>query len=388
MTNLQQYKLILFFGFALFAMFFGSGNLVFPLQIGSVSYEHWFISFLGLLFTGILLPFLGLFVIKLHKGNYSDFFGEAGKIAKIVLPLITLSLLGSFGVVPRCITVAYGGTNYALPNVTLLLFSGVFCICAFLCGLRENVMLKLLGKWMSPVLIGLLLLLIFLGVISDDVSVVSVNNIISKSKPEESFINGFLTGYQTMDLFAAFFFSSLVFKQVEEKLKIKKNDKEILIFAVKSSFIGCVLIATIYVGFVFLGAKYHAILQNISPENMLPTIAKNVMGEAAAWFIAMAMIFSCFTTAIALNGIYAKYLHKTLKLNEKSFPVTLFITTLISFVISLLDFRGITMFLGPVLGVLYPGIIILTCLTILTKGKYAKAKSFIFWGITLIMIFI
>ncbi len=77
------------YGFAIFAMFFGSGNLVFPLQIGQIAGSHWFIAFIGLLITGILLPFLGLFVIKLHRGNIHAFFNEAGPVAGIILPLFT-----------------------------------------------------------------------------------------------------------------------------------------------------------------------------------------------------------------------------------------------------------------------------------------------------------
>ena len=65
---MQQYKLIATYGFAIFTMFFGSGNLVFPLSIGYYSANSWLLGFLGLLLTGVVLPFLGLFVIKLHKG--------------------------------------------------------------------------------------------------------------------------------------------------------------------------------------------------------------------------------------------------------------------------------------------------------------------------------
>ena len=55
---------ILIYGFSIFTMFFGSGNLVFPLQIGYQSGSHWLAGFAGLFLTGIVLPFMGLFVIK------------------------------------------------------------------------------------------------------------------------------------------------------------------------------------------------------------------------------------------------------------------------------------------------------------------------------------
>jgi LIVCS family branched-chain amino acid:cation transporter len=55
---MQQYKSVLVYGFAIFAMFFGSGNLVFPIQIGYLAGSNWFFGFLGLLITGILLPIM------------------------------------------------------------------------------------------------------------------------------------------------------------------------------------------------------------------------------------------------------------------------------------------------------------------------------------------
>lgn len=71
---MKRYAHTFIYGFAIFSMFFGSGNLVFPLQIGQYSAQYWLLGFLGLFITGILLPFLGLFVIKLHRGSYNAFF--------------------------------------------------------------------------------------------------------------------------------------------------------------------------------------------------------------------------------------------------------------------------------------------------------------------------
>lgn len=198
---MQYYKSILIYSFAIFAMFFGSGNLVFPLQIGLAAGNHWVSGFLGLLVTGIFLPFLGLFVIKLYQGNYRHFFGEAGKIAGIGLPLLMLALLGSFGVVPRCITVAYGSIHFLYPSLALTLFSLFFCAITYLVCLNDKIMVNLLGKWMSPALLAILITLII-------VAIIKVPNVSDLSLPlptSNAFTYGFYAGYQTMDLFAAFF---------------------------------------------------------------------------------------------------------------------------------------------------------------------------------------
>jgi LIVCS family branched-chain amino acid:cation transporter len=79
-------------GFSIFAMFFGSGNLVFPMQIGSICLNHWAVGFLGLLVSGIIIPFAGVFAIKRYQGSYDRFFKELGFGANIIIPFILLSL--------------------------------------------------------------------------------------------------------------------------------------------------------------------------------------------------------------------------------------------------------------------------------------------------------
>lgn len=364
---------ILIYGFAIFAMFFGSGNLVFPLQIGASSGSHWLIGFFGLFLTGIALPFLGLFVIKLHKGNYYRFFNGAGKLAKIALPLFTLSLLGSFGVVPRCIAVAHGGLSYIFPEISLLPFSILFCAITFYFCLKDQRMITILGKWMSPVLLVSLIALIIFGIIqSDSPKAVTSSN--------TAFFNGFMTGYQTMDLFAAFFFSALIFKQISARLPKDTCDKQILKFAVLPSIIGSLMLAFIYLGFVYLGS--HHPLATIAPELMLPAIANEVMGPSATLVIAIAMIFSCLTTAVALNNIYARYLCDALSLGENRFTYILIATTACAFIISLLNFKGIAAFIAPALELSYPGLIALTIASIFLP--YARRiKIILFWSITL-----
>lgn len=367
MKNCHQ---IFIYGFALFAMFFGSGNLVFPLQIGHFSGQYWLFGFMGLLLTGIFLPFLGLAVIKIHRGNYLAFFNEAGKFAGFFLPLFTLSLLGAFGVVPRCITVAHGGISDILPNFSLTLFSLIFCFIMYLLCLNEKNIISALGKWLSPILVLALLTLIYMGIKNAS----PIDQTIIKT-PFKSLKNGFSIGYQTMDLFAAFFFSALVLGQME-KNSIKKVNNTLA-----PSIIGATLLSIIYLGLVFLGAHYGFVISDLSPEQFLPAIARYTMGQSATWLIAIAMIFSCLTTAIALNNIYANYLCNLFNLDNKKFPIMLLFITLISFIVSLRDFSGIAAFLAPALEVSYPGIIALTIFSIFTK-EFKKLKWLVFYTIS------
>lgn len=377
---MQQFKSILTYGFALFAMFFGSGNLVFPIKIGQASGNYWLLGCLGLFITGIILPFLGLFVVKLHRGNYNSFFAEAGSIAKVILPLFTLSLLGSFGVVPRCVTVAYGGMSYIIPTISLEMFSGAFCIITFLMCLKDQYMIHIIGKWMSPLLLVILVILISLGITHANPLI--LNHI----SPTQAFYNGFLTGYQTMDLFAAFFFSSIIFTQIQKVLPPTAAAKDILRFSIKPCFFGVALLSLVYSGFVFLGAHFSDLIENVEPEFMLSVIAAHTLGNSGALFVAIAIMLSCLTTAVALNNIYARYLCNLLRLKEDRFIIVLASTTAISYVVSLYDFKGIATILGPALEISYPSIIALTILGMFSQGKRSY-KVIIFYILLIIMIF-
>jgi LIVCS family branched-chain amino acid:cation transporter len=376
---MNRHLTMFIYGFAIFKMFFGSGNLIFPFQLGQNSGDQWVYGFLGLLLTGILLPFLGLFVIKLHRGSYEDFFGQAGSIARVALPLFTLSLLGAFGVVPRCITVAHGGVTTLLPQLSLLGFSVFFCTVCYIICLRDRWIISFLGKYIGPILLICLTFLIGLGIYH------APSLPLMDLQPREAFNSGFFRGYQTMDLFAAFFFSSLMFKQIQEKLGPDTDTRTLMMAALKPSIIGASLLGIIYFGFAYLGAHYQSVTSGVAPERILPTIATHLMGQQGAWIIGIIMVFSCLTTAVALNNIYARYLCSLFKLRDNIFPWMLLGTTLVSFMISLFNFKGIAAFLSPVLEVTYPSLILLTFLSIFLKG-YKKLKVSSFYGLLAMMI--
>ncbi len=377
---MRQHMTLLIYGFAVFSMFFGSGNLVFPLQIGHLAGVHWFAAFMGLVLTGVLLPFLGLFVIKLYHGSYVAFFAEAGELARVLLPMLTLGLIGPFGVIPRCIVVAHGGMTYLFPHLSLAVFSILFCVVTGLLCLQEQFMVRVLGKWMSPVLLVALSVLIFMGI-----KHAPAIGMVTDGGMREAFNLGFLTGYQTMDLFGAFFFSALIFLQIQQTMPVTATLPDVIRFAIKSSVVSALLLGAVYVCFVFLGAHYAAFLAHVEPQTLLPTIAYQAMGKQGVLFIAVAMLLSCLTTAVALNNVFVRYVHGLLQGGQRQLMLLLVGAGVISFGFSLLTFNGIAAFLVPILQVLYPGMIALTLLCIVTR-KYKSVKIAVFYVICGLML--
>lgn len=108
------------------------------------------------------------------------------------------------------------------------------------------------------------------------------------------------------------------------------------------------------------------------------------MGKQATLFMALTMFFSCLTTAVALNNLFARYLSYLFNINDKYFYWVLLITTGLSFIISLLDFKGIAIFLAPILHLTYPAVIALTILCIFLRG-WKVTKITIFYLITFLV---
>ncbi len=365
-------------GFAIFAMFFGSGNLVFPLQIGQETNSLWVFGFLGIFTSGILLPFAGVFAVKRYKGSYQAFFDELGFGSRILVPLVILALLGSFGVVPRCVTVAYGGVNTLFPALPLWVFSTFFLAICFLVGLKDSRMLSILGKYITPVKLSSLTAIIIYAIYHAP-SMAHINvPMLNATKC------GLIQGYQTMDLFAGFFFSTLIFKHIEQNCAPGTSDKDIFWISAKSSVIGASVIALAYAGLIYLGATYKDLLHNIPATHALPEITRHLFGTASTGVIAIMMWTSCLATAVALNTLFADFLRMIVK-DRVSKTVMLSLTTGVAFSMSLLDFSGITAILVPILNVIYPGIILFTLFS-LVHPKPHQGKRIIFYSVTAIMI--
>jgi LIVCS family branched-chain amino acid:cation transporter len=359
-------------------MFFGAGNLAFPLAVGQVAAQYWIWEFLGLVMTGVILPFLGLFVIELHRGNYSSFFGGAGPFVKFFLPLLTLSLLGSFGAVPWCVTVAYESIHYVIPYLSKANFSFIFCGIVFFVCLKEQRVINAIGKWLTPALLIFIILLTIFG-INHAKELKEINPV----APSKLFFDGLILGYQTMDLLAAFFFSALIFNQIKKTFPAKTSDADIMKMAIKSSIVAVLLLVGAYAGMAFLGANFSGLIENVKSTSILITIANHIMGDYAALFVGITMVIACFATTVALNSIYTQYLCSLIKLDQERFKYVLLVTTVIAFLVSLFDFDEIAWILIPILEITYPSLIALTIIGIFVR-KQTKFKVILFYGVLVI----
>ena len=348
----------------MFSMFFGAGNVVFPLGLGQYAKDHNFYAILGLLITAVGVPFMGLIAITLFNGDYKKFFERIGTVPGFIVTAIILGLIGPFGAIPRCIVLSYATMKPYLPDAfSLPWFSLISCAIIFIFTINRRSIVDLLGYILTPMLLASLAIIIIKGFISSPSLVPSEFNKLSV------FLKGIKEGYQTMDLLAAFFFSSIVIDCLKKDIDTTnhKNYSRVIFLSLKASMIGAFLLAIIYVGFSFVAAFYSPILEGI-PQGELPgAIAIQVLGPQVAIAVQVAVVLACLTTVIALSAIFAEFVHRDVCHNKIGYGLSLIITLFIAFFVSTLNFTGIANFLEPILQVCYPALIVLCVVNILYK---------------------
>lgn len=358
-------------GLAMFSMFFGAGNVVFPLALGQYAQDKTLFAILGLLISAVGVPFLGLIAMTLFNGDYKKFFDRIGKIPGFFVAAAIMGLIGPFGAIPRCITLSYSTIKLYLPDLllSLPLFSLLACMIIFALTIKRNNILNVLGYVLTPLLLGSLAIIIIKGFIA------SPEAPHAEYPHPEVFLKGLLEGYQTMDLLGAFFFSSIVLACLEKGGNAKgehKNYKRLIFLALKASCIGAFLLSLTYVGFSYIAAFNSENLVNVGTDELAGRISLLVLGPYAGLVAGIAVALACLTTAIALASVFAEFIHKDVSFGRVNYGVSLLITLVISLLVSTLNFTGIALFLKPILHICYPALIVLSVVNILFKLYHFK----------------
>ncbi len=337
-------------GLAIFSMFFGAGNVTFPLIVGQVVQGDVLYALAGLLLTAICIPFSGLISIALFDGDYEAFFTRIGKVPGLALVAILMSLIGPFGGIPRCIVLTHSTLSVHACKIPLPIFIAGAALILFVLSWKKKHIVEVIGFFLTPVLVVTLSFIILKGVFF------SPHSLLVHKHAASPFVYALRTGYNTMDLMAAFFFSALVCEKFKKRQIDPGSRLRAIVFA---CLIGAALLAVIYVGFVYLGALYSNQLQDVGRDKMLGLIGYLVLGPSAGFATAVAISFACLTTAIALCAVVATFLQKQVFKGRRSYTTCLAIVLVLSSFCSLLGFEGIVNLLAPLLEIGYPALLVL-----------------------------
>ena len=343
-------------GFALFAMFFGAGNVVFPPYIGMHAGEQWANGFLFYFIADIGLALVTMFAI-LHAGGADNITGRIGHVASKVLMCAVILCIGPMVAIPRtaATTLEMSVTPF-FSGMSPVVFSIIFFAVILLLSIKQSAVIDIVGKILTPALLIGLLILIVKGFVSPIGDIVDTG--VSAS---EVTVNGIKSGYQTMDVLAAMAFGIIILSSADEKgyTDSKSAAKMIGIAAALSG----VLLMIVYFGLTYLGATASTVFPtDISRANLVIGIVELLLGKAGLIIFAIVIALACITTAVALVSSAASFFAKLA--NDKiSYSVFVVVICVSSAVISNLGLDMIIAIATPVLDIVYPPMLVLILLS-------------------------
>ncbi len=351
-------------GLAIFTMLFGAGNIIYPIKAGVLAGSKHSIGILGFLLTGVLLPIIGLVAMILFDGNYTAFFNRAGRIPGFLAIMFCMIIIGPFIVMPRCVTVPFEMLSPFFPSISLPVFSAIFCLITFLLTYKESQMLSILAKYMSPLLISSLGLIIILGLIK------SPHQTVQQLAPSSSiFFQQIVHGFQTLDLIGALFFAYVIIRLIKTNSSYTNlTSKQLALMCLKGSIITAILMTIFYVGFNLLGAYYaHLVTLDMNGAEIFRTIALNIVGTHGIFILITAALITCLSTVTALAAVFAEYLRNDIFDKTISYVSCLMIGLAITMIISNFGLSKILAWGFPVINAGYPIIVTITLCNIAYK---------------------
>lgn len=372
----------------LFGMFFGAGNLIFPVHMGQMAGSNIWPAIIGFCVTGVGLPLLGVAALGISRSN--GLFELGSRVSRPYSMFFTCLLyltIGPFFAIPRCATTSFTvGLEQVLPQdgnmkLYLLIFSLVFFAFALFFSLKPGRILVWVGKVLNPSF------LVFLGILVV-VAMLDPGAAVSAVAPEgayvsQPFFTGFLEGYNTMDALASLAFG-IVVVQVIRDLGVNEPDA-VAGSTVRAGIFSCLLMALIYVAVTMVGVQSRGLFETSENGGIaLAQIAQHYLGGAGLFILAATVTLACLKTSVGLitscaetfTGLFPK---------GPTYRVWAVVFSLVSLLFANFGLSSIIGYSVPVLMFLYPLAITLILLSLF--GRFFQYDRAVFvWTTTLTLI--
>lgn len=380
MTNRK--KDILISGLALFAIFFGAGNLIFPPYLGVITGDGWLATMVGFLLADPVIPILTVIVTAAAGGRAVDIGKRVGdKFAKI-LTLAAIICIGPAFAIPRTAATTYEvGFQSFFPNLPIWVVTIVFFAITFALSFKESNVVNIIGKYITPALLVFLFIVILKAIISPIGKPIDV--------PVEGgyFVKGFYEGYQTLDAFASPLFTGIVVADLMRKGYGKQSRKDRLSFIISVGIVASIFLSLVYGGLTYLGASGSSIFTaDDSRVDILVSLVYMTLGNFGKFALSVCVTLACLTTAIGLTSSAGNFIEE-LTHGKVKYIYTVIVVTIISFLLSSLGVDAIINLAVPVLTIGYPIIIALVFYMIFDKKvPYNMAYILMVIGVTIVAV--
>ena len=356
----------------LFGMFFGAGNLIFPVHLGQMAGRNVIPAIIGFIVTAVGIPIFGVAAIGItHSDGLQTLSSKVGKGYGIFFTCLLYLTIGPLFAIPRCATVSF--TTGVAPMLldpakewlALLIFSAIFFAFVLFFSLRPGKITVWIGKIINPIFLLFLAVLVIAALTNPGASIAAVEPVEAYATGTSSFFSSFIEGYGTMDAIAGLAFG-IVVVDVIRRMGVD-NDDAVAVDVLGSGALTGILMAIIYVVTILMGTQSRGLFE-ISDNGgiALTQIAGHYFGGVGQIILAITITFACLKTSIGLvtscSETFVKMTHG--KISYKAWAI---LFTLFSFAVSNVGLSAIIEYSIPVLMLIYPPAIALIILAFIGK---------------------
>ena len=346
-------------GFALFSMFFGAGNVIFPPYLGLSCGSQWFLGFVCYYLADIGLALAALFAVLRH-GSWEGMSRPIGRIPSTLLMSAIMLCIGPMLAIPRTAATTYEmGLAPLVSGFSPALFSAIFFLIILALCVRESAVVDIVGKILTPALLIGLLVLIVVGVI-DPIGPVP-NRVLVENVP----VTGIEAGYQTMDVLAAVVFGIILLKSARDKGYTDSRSQGRVVAG--AGVIAGAALLVVYLGLTYLGVTTSRYFDLTVPRTFLVSaIVRNLLGRPGILLFSVVVTLACITTGVALVSSAAAYFTK-LSDGRISYKLLVIVICVFSAVVSNIGLDQIVAIAAPILSIVYPPTLTLILTSFLSR---------------------
>ncbi|MGN1402621.1 MAG: branched-chain amino acid transport system II carrier protein [Bacillus sp. (in: firmicutes)] len=364
-------------GLMLFALFLGAGNIIFPPLLGQQAGENIWVTVFGFLVTGVGLPLMSVIAVG-RVGNLQTLASRVHPLFGIIFTIIIYLTIGPFFGIPRTATVTYEvgvlpflGEAAKESFIPLLLTSIIFFSVTAWLSSNPGKLVDRIGKVITPVLVLVLAIIVGKGLISPLGPITEA----SESYQTNTFFNGFLEGYLTMDTIGGLVFGIVIISAIKD-MGIK-DKKTVTAVVSKAAIIATSGLALLYLSLTYLGATSVTKVGLLDNGGAILSASAHLLyGYFGKVILAVAITLACLTTAVGLISSCAHFFSKYIP--ALSYRSIVFGMSLFSTIIANVGLSSLISISLPILNILYPLAISLIILSFFEN--YFKRSSVVYTG--------
>ena len=354
----------------LFGMFFGAGNLIFPVHLGQMAGRNMLPAMLGFIITAVGIPILGVAAIgNTHADGLQALATKVGKGYGYAFTCLLYLTIGPFFAIPRCATTSF--TTGVLPmlgdgaseGLALLIFSLIFFALVLFLSLRPANITVWIGKIINPLFLIFLAILVISALTRPGAPASTVEPVAAYQSHALS--SALIEGYGTMDAIAGLAFGIVVI-DIIRSMGVE-NDAAIARDVLRSGALTGLLMALIYAATILMGAQSRGLFELSENGGIaLAQISGHYLGSAGKLVLALTITCACLKTSIGLVTACAETFSKMTngKISYRSWAI---LFTVFSFAVSNIGLSAIIEYSIPMLMLIYPPAIALILLAFLGK---------------------